>query len=90
MKREFAVAQTHELQYPRLNSRRLFSFIARTWSLSVTHFEIAQFGQYQYYIDLVACRKVASTSHFVVKTEIMQKCVRFRTDVTGSKKYYDS
>jgi len=54
-----------------------------------SHFEIAEFSQYQYFIDQVAGllkskNKKTFTSHFVFETEMMQFrtwMTRFRTDV---------
>ena len=41
-------------------------------SLHYSHFEIAEFSQYQYSFDLVAGNKKAFTSHVVHETEMMQ------------------
>ena len=49
--------------------------------LYYSHFEIVEFGQYQYFFDLVAGllksgNKKVFTSHFVFGTEVMQKRVK--------------
>ena len=57
--------------------------------LYYSHFEIAEFSQYQYFIDQLAGllkseNKKAFTSHFVFEAEVMRyraKIVRFKTEM---------
>ena len=58
--------------------------------LYYSHFEIAEFSQYQYFIDLVTSllkngNNKAFTSHFVFEKEMMRyraKMLRFKTEMT--------